>query len=149
MLFLPPKKVSWTLLVVFFIFDAISSFIAIKYMGGKEGNPLIAPYVQINPLLFFPIMSFAFIPTYIIYFVLKKISLLFLGRFKFVSKILIEKIILASIVIFYFFTVVVNNSLFLLGIRVSWMLKPFLLVGIVMAIINSVSILVLYSKKGK
>ena len=147
MFFLPSKKFSWIVLIIFFIFDAISSYYAVKYMGGKEGNPLIASYVQKDPFLFFPIMLFGFILVYFIYSILKTVFWIFLMRFRFISKIFIEKIVLVAIIIFYFFTVVLNNSLFLLGFRMSGKLRINLIIGLLTAIIYGILTLYKLSKK--
>jgi len=144
--FLPSKQFSWILLAVFFTFDAFSSYYAIRYMGAKEGNPLIAPYVQNNPMLFFPIMVFGYILTYIIYFILKTIFWNLLKHLKFVTKILIEKIVLGAIIIFYFFTVVLNNSLYILGFWIPATLTVNLTIGLIMAPIYGLIILYISSK---
>jgi len=147
MFFLPSKKFSWILLALFFIFDAFSSYYGVKYMGGKEGNPIIAPYVQKNPILFFPIMVFGCILVYFICLILKTIFWIFLRRFKFITKVLIEKIVLAAITIFYFFLVILNNSLFLLGFRKPEMLKVNLIIGLMIAVIYGILILYISSNK--
>ena len=147
MFFLPSKKFSWILLALFFIFDAFSSHYAVKFMGAKEGNPIIAPYVQKSPILFFPIMIFGYILVYFIYFIFKTIFCILLMKFKFTGKILIEKIILAAIAIFYFFTVILNNSLFLLGFRMPGMLRVNLIIGLSTAIIYGAVTLYMFSKK--
>jgi len=68
-------------------------------------------------------------------------------KFKFTGKILIEKIILAAIAIFYFFTVILNNSLFLLGFRMPGMLRVNLIIGLSTAIIYGAVTLYMFSKK--
>lgn len=146
-IFLPSKKFSWILLAFFYIFDAFSSYFAIRNMGGNEGNPIIAPYVQNNPILFFPIMAIGYMLVYFIYIVMKNIFWTFLKRFKFITKTLIEKIILTSISIFYFFTVILNNSLFLMGIRIPGMLKANLAIGLIGALIYGFTVLYVYSKQ--
>ncbi len=146
MLLLPSKKFSWTLLAFFFIFDAFSSYYAIKYMGAKEGNPVIAQYVQNNPTLFFPIMVFGYILVYFIYYILKTMFWNFLKRFKFITKLLIEKIVLVAIAIFYFFAVVLNNSLFLIGFRIPGTLRVNLIIGLVAAPIYGLFALYMSSK---
>lgn len=147
MLLLPSKKFSWIVLALFFIFDAFSSYYAVRYMGGKEGNPIIAPYVQKNPILFFPIMIFGYILVYFIYFILKTVFWTSLKRFRFTSELLIEKIVLAAIIIFYFFTVVLNNSLFLLGFNVSGKLRVNVIIGLLTAIIYGIVTLYKFSRK--
>lgn len=147
MFFLPSKKFSWILLALFFIFDAFSSYYAIMYMGGKEGNPIIAPHVQKNPILFFPIMVFGYILVYFICLILKTIFWILLRRFRFITKILIEKIVLAAISIFYFITVILNNFLFILGFKIPGMLRVNLIIGLVTAIIYGIFVLHMFSKK--
>lgn len=147
MFFLPSKKFSWIVLALFFIFDAFSSYYAVGFMRGKEGNPIIAPYVQKNPILFFPIMIFGYILIYFIYFILKTVFWTFLMKFKFITKIHIEKIVLGAIIIFYFFTVVLNNSLFLLGFKISGMIKINLIIGLSIAIIYGIVTLYKFSRK--
>ncbi len=146
MFFLPSKKFSWILLALFFIFDAFSSYYAIRYLGGKEGNPIIAPYVQMNPLLFFPIMVIGSILIYFIYLILKIVLWTFLKKFNFVNETIIEKTVLAAISIFYFFTVILNNSLFILGFKIQGMLRVNLIIGIVTAIIYAVFVLRMFFK---
>lgn len=147
MLILPPKKTSWIVLALFYTFDAFSSYWAIRYMGANEGNPVIAPYVEANPLLFFPIMLFGFILSYFIYLILKNIIWLFMKRMKSIKEEQIERVVLMMIIIFYFFTVILNNSLYLLGFKASWMLMAFLTTGIVLSILYGVSILYMASRK--
>lgn len=147
MLILPSKNTSWIILAVFYTFDAFSSYWAIQYMGAKEGNPVIAPYVQKNPLLFFPIMVFGFVLSYFICFILKFILWNILKRLKSISEEYIERIILTAIIIFYFFTVVLNNSLYVLGFKFTWMLKVFLIIGIATSITYGISALYIFSRK--
>lgn len=126
------KTTSWKILSIFFLFDAFSSYYAVKYMHGNEGNPFIAPYVEENPLLFFPIMMIGFFLTYLIYFILRTIFFIFLKRFGF-TIVSIEKITLSSIVIFYFSSVVVNNSIFLMGIQRPWLVITSMIIGLLLA----------------
>lgn len=56
-IFLPEKNVSWSLLTMFFIFDNIFSYYAITRLQGREGNPLIAPFVEKYPLALFLLYS--------------------------------------------------------------------------------------------
>jgi hypothetical protein len=149
MFFLPSKKFSWIVLALFFAFDAFSSYYAVRYMGAKEGNPIIAPYVQQSPILFFPIMMFGYVLVYFIYFILKTVFFTFLKKFKYITKILIEKIILASIAIFYFFTVILNNSLFIFGLKIPGMLTINLIIGLVTATFYGVLTLFIFSKTRK
>lgn len=144
---LPPKKISWITLAAFFTFDAFSSYWALKYMGGKEGNPLIAPYVQTNPLLFFPIMVFGFLLAYCIYSILETILYALVMKFRLIHKEIVQRTVLATIIIFYFFTVVLNNSLFLLGFRATWMISTALIMGLSAAIIYGAATLYLLSKE--
>ena len=146
MLLLPSKKFSWILLALFFIFDAFSSYYAVSYMGGKEGNPFIASYVQNNPKLFFPIMIFGYILAYLIYSILKIMLWNFLKRFKFVTQTLVEQIVIVAIAIFYFFTVILNNSLYLIGFRVPGTLRVNLIIGLVAAPIYGLFVLYMSSK---
>lgn len=134
-------------MALFFIFDAISSYYAIGYLGAKEGNPIIAPLVQKNPILFFPIMVFGYILVYVIYFILKTIFLIILKKFRYITKILIEKIVLVSISIFYFFTVILNNSLYILGFKAPGMLRICLSIGLSAAIIYGILALYMFSRK--
>lgn len=147
MFLLPSKKTSWILLAFFYTFDAFSSYWAIRYMGAKEGNPIIAPYVEANPLLFFPIMVFGFILTYFIYLILKAILWTIMKRLKSISEERIGRTVLAMIIIFYFFTVILNNSLYLSGFKSLWMLKAFLTTGIVTSLAYGISIFYISSRK--
>ncbi|MFZ2025696.1 MAG: DUF5658 family protein [Microgenomates group bacterium] len=147
MLILPPKKTSWIVLALFYTFDAFSSYWAIRYMGANEGNPVIAPYVEANPLLFFPIMVFGFILSYFIYLILKTVIWSMMKRLKSIKEEQIERIVLGVIIIFYFFTVIMNNSLYLLGVKAGWMLTAFLTTGIVTSLAYGISALYLASRK--
>jgi len=147
MFFLPSKKFSWIVLALFFIFDAFSSYYAVGYMGAKEGNPIIAPYVQNNPILFFPIMVFGYILVYCIYFIIKTIFWTFLKKFRFITEIIIERIVLMAVAFFYFFTVILNNSLFILGFRIPGMLRINVIIGISTAVIYGLVTLYTYSRK--
>lgn len=137
------------MLALFYTFDAFSSYWAIRYMGANEGNPVIAPYVEANPLLFFPIMMFGFILSYFIYLIIKSILWSLMKKMKSIKEEQIERIVLMIIIIFYFFTVIANNSLYLLGFKSSWMLKAFLTTGIVASITYGISSLYILSNKIK
>lgn len=137
----------WIVLAIFYTFDAFSSYWAIRYMGAKEGNPVIAPYVQKSPLLFFPIMVLGFVLSYFICFILKSILWSILKRLKSITEEYIERIVLTVIIIFYFFTVILNNSLYLLGFKAAWMLMTFLTIGIITSITYGVSVLYIFSRK--
>jgi hypothetical protein len=141
---LPSKKFSFILLACFYTFDAFSSYYAVQYLGAKEGNLVIAPYVEKTPLLFFPIMVFGYILNYCIYYVFTAVLWFFLKNTKHITKPLIERVVLASIAIFYFFTVILNNSLYILGFRMAGGVKINLITGIVIALIYG--ILMLYQK---
>lgn len=143
---LPSKRFSWIVLALFFIFDAFSSYYAVRYMGAKEGNPVIAQYVQNNPMLFFPIMIFGYFLAYCIYLFLTAIIWNFLKGFKFITKLLIQKIVLAAIIIFYFFIVIINNSLYLIGFWVPDTLRVNLIIGLVAAPIYGLFVLHMSSK---
>ncbi|MFZ2206001.1 MAG: DUF5658 family protein [Microgenomates group bacterium] len=147
MLILPAKKISWIVLAIFYTFDAFSSYWAIRYMGAKEGNPVIAPYVQKNPLLFFPIMVLGFVLSYFIYLILKTILWTILKRLKSISEEYIERTVLTVIITFYFFTVILNNSLYLLGFKAAWMLMTFLIIGIITSLAYGIFALYIASRK--
>ncbi len=98
-----PKKVSWTLLTLYFVFDNVVSYIAITRMGGREANLVIAPLVEIYPLLYFLCIPAELIGAYVI------VSLL--------RKWIDEKIVLTAAVIYW---PIANSSLnlaFILGYR--------------------------------
>lgn len=139
----------WVVLALFYTFDAFSSYWAIRYMGANEGNPVIAPYVEANPLLFFPIMVFGFILSYFIYLIIKSILWTLMKKMKSIKEEQIERIVLMMIIIFYFFTVIANNSLYLLGLKAPWMLTALFTTGIVASITYGVSALYTLSSKIK
>lgn len=101
------KKLSWSLLILFFTFDAAYSFYAVSYLGAHEANWVIAPFVEKYPILYFlciPLLVFIMllVVRFLVYGVVK------LSVFNKVSKEKIEKYILASLVIYWF---VANSSL--------------------------------------
>lgn len=98
-----PKKVSWILLTVYFIFDNVVSYWAVTRMGGRELNWIIAPFVEKYPLLYFLCTPAELIGAYII------VSLL--------RKWIDEKIILTAAVIYWPIANSSLNLLFLLGFR--------------------------------
>lgn len=135
------------MLALFYTFDAFSSYWAIRYMGANEGNPVIAPYVEKNPLLFFPIMLFGFILSYFIYLIIKSILWSLMKKMQSIKEEQIEKVVLMMIIFFYFFTVILNNSLYLLGLKASWMLGTFLTVGIVSSLTYGTFALYIFSRQ--
>lgn len=148
MSFLPSKKNSWLTLITFLIFDAVSSYYAVKYMGGREANPIITRYVQNSPILFFPIiLVLGGGIIYFICFILKNLTCFILSKFGYKNKEVIDRIIVTSIAIFYFLGIVVNNGLFLLGIRFPSMIKFNFTIGVIVSFIYAAVILYKESRK--
>lgn len=115
-LFLPSKKISWALLTLLFTFDNFLSYFAISYFGGREANLAIAYWVEKYPLLYFLCIPLTIFIMYIIFRILLKIAL-WIFKKREVKKVLIERIILGSMVIYW---AVANSSLniaFLIGHR--------------------------------
>lgn len=120
-----PKKVSWILLSLYFIFDNVVSYVAITRMGGREANLVIAPFVETYPLLYFLCIPAEIIGIYLIVLLLRKV----------VTQVN-EKIILTSIVIFWPIANSSLNLMFILGFRhLGYLWGPFTAVGFVVALI--------------
>jgi len=131
------KKLSWSLLVLFFTFDNFFSFYAITKLGGREANLVIAPIVEKYPLTYFLAIP---ITVVIMFFVIKFFTRLAIKIFKRQKgeADMIEKIILTSVVVYWFIGNSSLNLAFLLGYKQSigvWYLMS--AVGIVSALIFS------------
>ena len=98
-----PKKVSWILLTLYFVFDNVVSYVAVTRMGGREANLVIAPLVETYPLLYFLCIPAELIGAYLIVALLRKW--------------IDEKIILTAAVIYWPIANSSLNLLFLLGFR--------------------------------
>lgn len=143
-----PKKVSWILLSLYFIFDNVVSYIAITRMGGREANLVIAPWVETYPLLYFLAVPAEIIGIYLIVLVLREITAAVMRHWKFYDKAIIERIILTSIVIFWPIANSSLNLLFLLGFRHrGYLWGTFTLIGFVVALTYGFSSLYLVSRK--
>lgn len=98
-----PKKISWILLTVYFVFDNIVSYWAVTRMGGRELNWVIAPLVEKYPLLYFLCIPAELIGAYVIV--------------SFLRKWIDEKIILTAAAIYWPIANSSLNLLFLIGFR--------------------------------
>lgn len=98
-----PKKVSWSLLTLYFVFDSIVSYWAVTKMGGIELNTVIAPFVEKYPPLYFLCIPLELIGAYLLVLLLRKW--------------IDEKIVLTAAVIYWPIANSSLNLLFLLGFR--------------------------------
>ncbi|OGG35220.1 hypothetical protein A2363_02195 [Candidatus Gottesmanbacteria bacterium RIFOXYB1_FULL_47_11] len=113
-----PKKVSWILLTLYFIFDSVVSYVAVTRMGGRELNSVIAPFVENYPLLYFLCIPLELIGAYFIVLLLRR-------WFD-------EKIILTSAAIYWPIANSSMNLLFLLGFRhMGYLWGPLTVVGLI------------------
>jgi len=102
-----PKKVSYILLTLFFIFDNIVSYWAITKMGAHEADLLIAPFVEKYPILYFVCLLFEIVGLILAVLILKH----------FVLKESVRKIIFTSFVIYWSFGNSSVNLAYLIGLR--------------------------------
>lgn len=116
-IFLPEKNVSWGLLTLFFIFDNIFSYYAITRLQGQEGNPLIAPFVEKYPLLYFFCIPTTLLIVYVIYRLLRASAIRFSKLVELKNKNLLERIILGALMIYWAVGNSSMNLAFLMGHR--------------------------------
>lgn len=112
---LPGKMFSWTLLIIFFIFDNVLSYYAVTRFGGREANLAIAWLVEKYPLLYFLCIPAQII---IINFIVKGLKKLALRLFK--NKVngdIAERIILSGLAIYWLIGNSSMNLAFLIGHR--------------------------------
>lgn len=129
-----PKKISWILLNLYFIFDNVVSYVAVTRMGGREANLVIAPLMETYPFLYFLCIPAELIGAYLI------VSLL--------RRWINEKIVLTAAVIYWLIANSSLNLLFLLGFRhVGYLWGTFTLIGFAVALTYGLSSLYLISKK--
>lgn len=129
-----PKKISWILLNLYFIFDNVVSYVAVTRMGGREANLVIAPLMETYPFLYFLCIPAELIGAYLI------VSLL--------RRWINEKIVLTAAVIYWPIANSSLNLLFLLGFRhVGYLWGTFTLIGFAVALTYGLSSLYLISKK--
>ena len=130
-----PKKVSWVLLTIYFVFDNVVSYWAIKWMGGREANLVIAPLVETYPLLYFLCIPAEIIGIYLIVLLLWEVTTAVMRHWKFYDKAVIERIILTAIVIHWPIANSSFNLAFILGFRhLGYLWRTFTLVGFVVAL---------------
>ena len=130
------KKVSWTVLTLYFLFDNVVSYWAIKWMGGREANLVIAHWVETYPLLYFLCIPAEIIGIYLIVLLLREATALVMRHWKFYDKSVIERIILTAIVIFWPIANSSLNLIFILGYHhMGYLWGPFTAVGFVAALI--------------
>ncbi len=116
-----PKKVSWILLTLYFIFDSVVSYIAVTRMGGRELNSVIAPLVEKYPLLYFLCVPAELVGAYLIVLLLRKL--------------IDEKIILTAAAIYWPIANSSMNVLFLLGFRhMGYLWGPLTVVGLIVSL---------------
>lgn len=116
-----PKKVSWILLTIYFIFDNVVSYWAVTQMGGRELNAVIAPLVEMYPFLYFLCIPTELIGAYLI--------VLFLRKW------IDEKIILTAAVIYWPIANSSMNLFFILGFRhLGYLWGPFTAIGFVVSL---------------
>ncbi len=130
-----PKKVSWMLLTLYFIFDNVVSYWAVTRMGGWELNSVIAPFVETYPLLYFLCIPAEIIGMYLIVLLIREAVAVAMRQRKFAEKAVIERIILTSIVIYWPIANSSLNLLFLLGFRVQgYLWGPLTSIGFAIAL---------------
>lgn len=112
-----PKKASWALLTLYFIFDNVASYWAITRMGGRELNLVIAPLVETYPFLYFLCIPAQIIAIYLIALFLREVVVAMTRHWKFFDKTIIERIILASIAIYWPIANSSLNVMFIFGFR--------------------------------
>lgn len=131
-----PKKVSWLLLTLFFIFDNVVSYLAVTRMGGRELNTIIAPLVETYPFLYFLCIPAELIGAYLLVLLLRKW--------------IDEKIVLTAAVIYWPIANSSLNLLFLLGFRhMGYLWPPLTAVGLAVALTYSLFSLYLVSRKSR
>lgn len=113
-----PKNISCILLVLFFTFDALVSYIAVTRMNGKEANLSIAFAVEKYPLLYFVTIPGLVIIMSLIVQGLTKLVIKFLNKNN-LKKEIVEQIILTGIVIHWSVANSFMNLSFMLGRRLS------------------------------
>jgi hypothetical protein len=129
-----PKKVSWTLLTLYFVFDNVVSYIAVTRMGGREVNTVIAPLVETYPLLYFLCVPAELIGAYFV------VSLL--------RRWIDEKIVLTAAAIYWPIANSSLNLLFLLGFRhLGYLWGMFTLIGFAVALIYGLLSLICCAKR--
>lgn len=146
--FLSEKNISWSLLTMFFIFDNIFSYYAITRLQGREGNFLIAPFVEKYPLLYFFCIPTTLLIMYAIYRLLRTVAIKFSKLVKLENKNLLERIILGALVIYWAVGNSSMNVAFLFGHRQSartWALTS--LTGVLLA--SSYSFLMIRKLRGQ
>ncbi len=113
-----PQKLSYLLLYLFFIFDNVVSYWAVKYAGAHEANLAIAYFVEKWPLLYFVCIPLQIVGLFLIMYFIKK-NLYEKFRKYFNNKSEFETVILTMFVIYW---AVGNSSLnlaYLIGARKS------------------------------
>lgn len=127
-----PSKVAWLILIAFFIFDNIWSYLGVSYYGLREANKSIAWLVEAYPILYF-----FCIPLQIILIVWIKRGLVFLeqkylGEKRF-SVTFLSRATLTTLVIYW---ALANSSINLLSLLFghlpahSWTISSFIGVGV-------------------
>lgn len=125
------KKVSWILFTLYFVFDNVVSYWAVRWMGGREANLVIAYWVETYPLLYFLAIPIEIIGIYLIVLLLRELTVAVMRHWKYFDKAVIERIVLTAIVIFWPIANSSLNLLFLLGFHnVGYLWGPFTLIGI-------------------
>jgi hypothetical protein len=130
---LPKKSISWFFLISFFIFDNFFSYYAILFLGGREANLLIAKYVEKYPLLYFVAIPVTILIVYFIYYVMQFIARFFLNNK--LDKVTIQKIVMATISLYWLTANSSVNIVYLLGFRIKGLWNKTMIAGLLISII--------------
>ncbi len=118
MKFILPKKISWLILILLFIFDNIVSYIAVTQMHGREANHAIAFIVEKYPILYFFCIPGQIIIMYFIVLGLTKLANKLFNKSK-TKPGGFKNIILTSMVIYWVIGNSFMNFMFIIGHRLS------------------------------
>ena len=140
------KKVSWTLLTLFFIFDNIFSYYVVTRLHGREANLAIAPLVERYPLLYFACIpaeiGIMIIVVRIIQMIIRKTP----DKRRYADEGMLERIILEAFVTYWAVGNSSMNLAFLLGHRLPiWVWSVTSCIGIVFAV--SYGLIAIYAFK--
>lgn len=138
---LPGKKTSWVLLTSLFVFDNVVSYFAITKWGGREGNMAIAYWVENYPWLYFLCIPATVIIMVVIVQMIKAAARIAL-RDKFGNDKLLERVILAALVVYWSIANSFMNLSFLLGRRLPGTVWPVMqLAGLIASSVYVVMVL--------
>lgn len=132
-LYLPLINISWILFLSLIAFDNFVSYWAVKYRSAKEMNLLIAPIVEKYPISYFILIPILMV---IMYGVVNLVTR-FASKTKelsHISKKLIRRLVINSLVIYWAIGNSSLNLLFILGYRqppISWIYTTIIAVIVV------------------